>query len=48
VDREPAHHAIVARHGALWWRAHLLGDDAARQALAQPVGLGPLDRLVLG
>jgi predicted dienelactone hydrolase len=48
AEREPAHHAIVARHGALWWRAHLLGDDAARQALAQPVGLGPLDRLVLG
>jgi predicted dienelactone hydrolase len=48
AEREPAHHAIVARSTALWWRAHLLGDDAARRALAQPEGLGPMDRLVLG
>lgn len=48
AEREPVHHAIVARRTALWWRAQLFDDDAARSALARPEGLGPMDRLVLG
>ena len=42
--REPAQHAVVADVTTLWWRAHLLGDAAAREALRQPAGLGAQDR----
>ncbi len=45
---EDAHHALVAGVGTLWWRAHLMGDDAARAMLSAPAGLGPKDRFVLG
>jgi predicted dienelactone hydrolase len=48
AEREPAHHALVARITADWWREHLLGDDDARRALTQPQGLGPMDRFTLG
>jgi predicted dienelactone hydrolase len=48
AEREPRHHAIVARSTALWWRARLLDDEAARHAFARPEGLGPMDRLALG
>jgi predicted dienelactone hydrolase len=41
---EDAHHAIVARISALWWRARLLGDAAALSALRAPTGLGANDR----
>ena len=44
LEREPAHHALVAQLTTLWWRAHLMGDEAARAALARPAGLGALDR----
>lgn len=43
---EPAHHALVARVTAQWWRAQLLGDVAARAALARPEGLSAGDRWV--
>lgn len=42
------HQAIVAMITALWWRAHLSGDEAARSALQRPQGLGAKDRFVLG
>jgi hypothetical protein len=45
---EDAHHTLVAGLGTLWWRAHLMGDDAARAMLSGPAGLGPKDRFVLG
>jgi dienelactone hydrolase len=45
--REDAHHALVAGLSTLWWRAHLMGDDVARGALAAPAGLGPNDRFTL-
>lgn len=41
---EDAHHALVARISALWWRARLLGDAAALSALRSPAGLGSNDR----
>ena len=37
------HHALVARVTADWWRAHLLGDNAASARLAMPVGLKAQD-----
>lgn len=46
--REPAHHALIARLTADWWRAHLLGDASAAAALRHPAGLGPSDRWQLG
>ena len=46
--REPVHHALVARITTLWWRAQLLGDAAARVALAAPEGLAAADRWRLG
>jgi predicted dienelactone hydrolase len=48
AEREPAHHALVARITADWWRVHLLGHDDARRALARPQGLGPMDHFSLG
>lgn len=42
-EREPAHHALVARITTQWWRAQLLGDRAAADALAQPEGLAEGD-----
>lgn len=47
-ELQPAHHALVARHSTLWWRAHLQGDAQALQALAGPQGLAPGDRFVQG
>jgi hypothetical protein len=44
AEREPAHHALVARLTTLWWRARLLGDAAALAALRAPEGLAPGDR----
>ena len=48
LEREPAHHARVARISALWWRAHLWADAAAAAALAPPQGLGAGDRWSAG
>lgn len=47
-QREQAHHALVAQITTLWWQAHLLGDTAARAALAHPQGLTDADHLTLG
>ena len=47
-ERQAVHQALVAHVTTLWWQAQLLGDTAARAALAQPQGLGPGDRLQLG
>jgi dienelactone hydrolase len=44
VQREPRHHALIAALTAQWWRAHLLGDGAAMQALQSPPGLAAEDR----
>lgn len=44
AQRQVAHHALVARITTDWWRAQLLGDAQARDALRQPAGLGSLDR----
>ena len=44
VQREPRHHALIAALTTQWWRAHLLGDGAARQALQSPPGLAAEDR----
>jgi len=44
AERQPVHHALVARITSHWWRAQLLGDAAAREALRQPAGLGEKDR----
>ncbi|MBL8329246.1 MAG: hypothetical protein JNJ71_10370 [Rubrivivax sp.] len=48
ASREDRHHALVARTTALWWRAHLLGDDAARSALRAGPDLQPGDRFSWG
>jgi len=48
AERQAAHQAVVAQITAHWWRAHLLGDAAARSALQRPAGLGAKDRFVLG
>lgn len=47
-ERQATHQALVAHVTTLWWQAQLLGDTAARAALAQPQNLGPGDRLQLG
>ena len=47
-ELEAQHQAVVARIGALWWRAHLLDDATARAQLTQPQALGEGDRFVLG
>ncbi len=47
-EREPAHHAVVARLTTLWWRAQLMGDEVARAALVRPTGLGERDRWNFG
>lgn len=44
AEREPAHHALVARLTTAWWRAHLLGDLQAFDALRAPPGLATGDR----
>lgn len=44
VEREAAHHALIAQTTTLWWRAHLLGDAAAAASLRAPQGLAPGDR----
>ncbi len=43
-QREPAHQALAARLGTLWWQAYLAGDEAARAALRTVDDLGPGDR----
>ncbi|HEY6133755.1 MAG TPA: hypothetical protein VIW70_07240 [Rubrivivax sp.] len=48
AGREAAHHALVARLTTLWWRAQLLGDAAAREALVQAAGVAAPDRFELG
>jgi predicted dienelactone hydrolase len=48
LEREAAHHALVARLTGHWWRARLLGDERALAALRAPTGLGPQDRFALG
>ena len=45
---EPAHQARVARITTLWWRAHLLHDAQALDALRAPQALDEGDRWVLG
>ena len=44
AERQQAHHALVARITSDWWRAQLLGDEAARARLKSPMGLGEKDR----
>ncbi len=44
AERQAAHHALVARITADWWRVQLLGDAAARARLLAPAGLGDKDR----
>ncbi len=44
ADNETQHHALVSAITTLWWRAHLLGDVAAIEALRAPTGLGAGDR----
>jgi predicted dienelactone hydrolase len=41
---EPQHRALIARLSSAWWRAHLLGDAAAREQLAAPADVVPPDR----
>lgn len=48
VQREPAHHELVAAITTDWWRGWLLGDTTARGRLAQPQGLTPADVWKLG
>jgi hypothetical protein len=45
---QPAHHALVASLTTDWWRAWLMDDEAARQRLRQPAGLGSGDRWQTG
>lgn len=47
-QREDEHHVLVARLSTQWWRWRLLGDGAAREALAAPAGLAAGDRMTLG
>ncbi len=42
IEREIAHHALVARLTTQWWRTHLMGDGAVEQ----PRGLASADRWV--
>ncbi len=44
IERESAHHALVAQLTTQWWRAHLMGDAAALGQLGQPQGLGGGDQ----
>lgn len=40
----PRHDALIESTSTAWWRAHLLGDTIAREALMRPPsGLGPQD-----
>jgi predicted dienelactone hydrolase len=48
AEREPQHHALIAALTVQWWRAHLLGDAAATQALRAAPALGPDDRWRVG
>lgn len=43
-DLQAAHHALIARISAQWWRATLLGDTVAQQWLRAPPGLSPGDQ----
>lgn len=45
---QPQHHALVARITTDWWRAHLMGDDAAKAQLKSPAGLTPADSWQVG
>ncbi len=47
-EREAVHHALIARMSAHWWRAQLLGDPQAQQALRAPAGLGADDVWSMG
>lgn len=40
----PQHHALVSAISTDWWRAQLLGDEAAAARLKRPAGLAPDDR----
>ena len=42
------HHALIAAITTDWWRAQLMGDEAAAGRLAQPAGLAPGDRWQVG
>lgn len=44
AEREPRHHALVAAITTLWWRAQLLGEAQAIEALRAPTGLAEADR----
>ncbi len=48
AERQPTHHALVARITTDWWRAQMLDDGVAREALRLPAGLGDKDRWQLG
>ena len=37
------HHALLVRISMDWWRAHLMGDAAAKVRLQKPQGLAVLD-----
>jgi len=40
---QPQHHPLVVRISMNWWRAHLMGDAAAKAGLQKPQGLAVLD-----
>lgn len=48
AEVEPQHQRVVAAITTDWWRWRLLGDGAARERLARPVGLAPGDLWELG
>lgn len=43
LERQTAHHALVARLTADWWRSYLMDDRAAAARLARPEGLAAGD-----
>ena len=45
---QPQHHALVARLTTDWWRAHLLGDAAAKARLVKPQGVALPDTWQMG
>lgn len=45
---QPEHHALVAAITTDWWKAHLMSDPQALQALIRPQGLAPGDRWQVG
>ena len=44
AEREAQHHALVTKLSTLWWRAKLLNERGAADALRAPEGLAAADR----